>query len=51
MSNVNYLIREYPLQQGALEIAYIEEFFNEFPRAEDGGGNHRSASTDASSRS
>jgi hypothetical protein len=31
MSNVNYLIREYPLQQGALEIAYIEEFFNEFP--------------------
>jgi hypothetical protein len=28
---VQYLIREYPLQQGALEIAYIEEFFNEFP--------------------
>ena len=27
----HYLIREYPLQQGALEIAYIEEFFNEFP--------------------
>jgi hypothetical protein len=27
-----YLIREYPLQQGALEIAYIEEFFNEFPK-------------------
>jgi hypothetical protein len=26
-----YLIREYPLQQGALEIAYIEEYFNEFP--------------------
>jgi hypothetical protein len=26
-----YVIREYPLQQGALEIAYIEEFFNEFP--------------------
>lgn len=26
-----YLIREYPLQQGALEIAYIEEFFSEFP--------------------
>ena len=24
-------IREYPLQQGALEIAYIEEYFNEFP--------------------
>lgn len=30
MSDTNYLIREYPLQQGALEIAYIEEFFNEF---------------------
>jgi len=31
MSSFQYLIREYPLQQGALEIAYIEEFFNEFP--------------------
>ena len=31
MSDVAYLIREYPLHQGALEIAYIEEFFNEFP--------------------
>jgi hypothetical protein len=31
MSRVEYLIREYPLQQGSLEIAYIEEFFNEFP--------------------
>jgi hypothetical protein len=31
MSRIEYLIREYPLQQGALEIAYIEEFFNEFP--------------------
>src|ERR1041385_6184557 len=31
MSTPEYLIREYPLQQGALEIAYIEEFFNEFP--------------------
>ena len=28
---VQYLIHEYPLQQGALEIAYIEEFFSEFP--------------------
>jgi hypothetical protein len=28
---LQYLIREYPLQQGALEIAYIEEFFSEFP--------------------
>lgn len=27
----HYNLREYPLQQGALEIAYIEEFFNEFP--------------------
>jgi len=31
VSRVEYLIREYPLQQGALEIAYIEEFFNDFP--------------------
>jgi hypothetical protein len=31
MSQPNYAIREYPLQQGALEIAYIEEYFNEFP--------------------
>jgi hypothetical protein len=31
MSTMNYLIREYPLQQGALEIAYIEEYFSEFP--------------------
>src|SRR5262245_43614203 len=29
---MEYLIREYPLQQGALEIAYIEEYFNEFPK-------------------
>ena len=27
----SYFIREYPLQQGALEIAYIEEYFSEFP--------------------
>ncbi len=31
MSEPHYLIREYPLQQGALEIGYIEEYFNEFP--------------------
>ena len=31
MTRIHYSIREYPLQQGALEIAYIEEFFNEFP--------------------
>lgn len=33
---MNYLIREYPLQQGALEIAYIEEYFNEFPERKTG---------------
>jgi hypothetical protein len=32
MSQPRYTIREYALQQGALEIAYIEEFFNEFPK-------------------
>ncbi|MEI6245817.1 MAG: hypothetical protein WCQ64_12320 [Acidobacteriota bacterium] len=32
MSHAEYFIREYPLQQGALEIAFIEEFFNEFPK-------------------
>jgi hypothetical protein len=32
MERPHYLIREYPLQQGALEIGYIEEFFNEFPK-------------------
>jgi hypothetical protein len=32
VSHSEYRIREYPLQQGALEIAYIEEFFNEFPK-------------------
>ena len=32
MTHSEYFIREYPLQQGALEIAYIEEFFNEFPK-------------------
>ncbi len=31
MPEPQYLIREYPLQQGALEIGYIEEYFNEFP--------------------
>jgi hypothetical protein len=29
---VEYLIKQYSLEQGALEIQYIEEFFNEFPR-------------------
>jgi hypothetical protein len=29
---MEYRIREYELEQGALEIQYIEEFFNEFPR-------------------
>src|SRR4030095_15007706 len=31
MTQPHYSIREYPLQQGALEIGYIEEYFNEFP--------------------
>jgi hypothetical protein len=29
---VEYLIKQYSLQQGALEIQYIEEFFLDFPR-------------------
>lgn len=30
--SVEYLIRQYSLHQGALEIQYIEEFFLDFPR-------------------
>ena len=30
--SMEYHIRQYGLQQGALEIQYIEEFFGEFPR-------------------
>lgn len=33
----HYHLREYPLQQGALEIAYIEEFFSEFPKRKTAG--------------
>jgi GNAT superfamily N-acetyltransferase len=29
---VEHLIKHYPLEAGALEIQYIEEFFGEFPR-------------------
>jgi hypothetical protein len=29
---LEHLIKQYSLEQGALEIQYIEEFFNEFPR-------------------
>ena len=29
---MEYLITNYELEQGALEIQYIEEFFGEFPR-------------------
>jgi hypothetical protein len=29
---VEYLIKQYPLETGALEIQYLEEFFGEFPR-------------------
>ena len=33
MASVNeYLIKQYSLQQGALEIQYIEEYFLDFPR-------------------
>ena len=31
-ASVEYHIRHYDLEQGALEIQYIEEFFGEFPR-------------------
>jgi hypothetical protein len=37
MSDPQYLIREYPLQQGALEIGYIEEYFNDFPTRKTAG--------------
>jgi hypothetical protein len=29
---LEYLIKQYPIESGALEIQYIEEFFGEFPR-------------------
>ena len=29
---MKYLIKQYPLETGALEIQYLEEFFGEFPR-------------------
>jgi hypothetical protein len=29
---LEYLIKQYPVETGALEIQYIEEFFGEFPR-------------------
>ena len=29
---MEYLIKQYPLESGALEISYIEEYFGEFPR-------------------
>jgi hypothetical protein len=31
-SALEYLIKQYPLDTGALEIQYIEEYFGEFPR-------------------
>jgi GNAT superfamily N-acetyltransferase len=31
-ASVEYHIKQYDLEQGALEIQYIEEFFGEFPR-------------------
>ena len=30
--SLEYLVKQYPLESGALEIQYIEEFFGEFPR-------------------
>jgi hypothetical protein len=32
-----HLVKQYSLQQGALEIQYIEEFFGEFPRRKTAG--------------
>ena len=29
---MEYLVKQYPLETGALEIQYIEEYFGEFPR-------------------
>jgi GNAT superfamily N-acetyltransferase len=31
-ASLEYLIKQYPLDTGALEIQYIEEFFGEYPR-------------------
>jgi GNAT superfamily N-acetyltransferase len=31
-TGLEYLIKQYPLDSGALEIQYIEEYFGEFPR-------------------
>ena len=31
-ARLEYLIKQYPLDTGALEIQYIEEYFGEFPR-------------------
>ena len=32
MKPLEYLIKQYPLESGALEIQYMEEYFGEFPR-------------------
>ena len=32
LETMEYLIKQYPLESGALEIQYIEEYFGEFPR-------------------
>jgi hypothetical protein len=34
---VEYLIKQYSLQQGALEIQYLEEYFLDFPRKKSAG--------------
>ena len=33
---MEYLIKQYPIETGALEIQYIEEYFGEFPRSSNG---------------
>ena len=35
-ASLEYLIKQYPLDTGALEIQYIEEYFGEFPRKKTG---------------
>ena len=38
---MEYLIKQYPLESGALEIQYIEEYFGEFPRRKTAARDHR----------
>ena len=45
---MEYLIKQYPLDTGALEIQYIEEYFGEFPRKKTAHGDHRRGCATAS---